>query len=308
MTCDGAIISFFKKYSYDGLTSCLEHLANQLTALSGNGISTLEPRTGDLRILNTSETGYTMEALVNFTNPSPYTASVPYINAHVFKDGHMIGEVTARDATLQLGNNTNMVTRATWDPLTFGGPEARAAGQRLLSDYASGKNATITLRTHRDSIPRMPLVGEALSHMNLTLPAPRFSLPGSDTRPEGERQHFVHDATFHIFSSTASFILASPLHHNTIYLDFVNATAFYNHTEPVGQIIHDKPFAAPPGLSQTPRLAVDWSTSHVGYDKVKEALGGELKLDTVANVSIRIGNWAEDIVYEGQGIGAKVRL
>jgi len=262
-----------------------------------------------MRVLNTSETGLHMQVNVNISNPTPYTAFIPYVNAHVFKDGFKIGEAVARDVDLKLGNNTGMIARATWDPLTFGGPEAREAGQRLLSDYVSNKNTTITLRTHRDSIPTMPAIGEGLSRINLTLPAPRMRLPGGgDDMDEKDSQRFIRDATFHIFSSTAVFTLASPLHHNTVYLDFINATAFYNHTEPVGQILYDKPIAAPPGLSQTPRLAVDWSTDHVGYDKVKEALGGELKLDAVANVSIRLGNWSEDVVYEGQGIGAKIRL
>lgn len=261
-----------------------------------------------MRILNTSETGLLMQASVNFTNPTPYTASVPYISAHLYKDGHMIGEVIARDVALELGNNTNMIARATWDPFTFGGQDSQEASRRLLSDYVSGKNTTLTLRTHRGTIPTMPIIGEALSKINLTLPAPRLKLPGDDDDDSEDGHHFVRDATFHIFSSTAAFTLASPLHHNTIYLDFVNATAFYNHTEPVGQILHDMPFAAPPGLSETPRLAVTWSPGSVGYDKVKQALGGSLKLDAVANVTIRIGNWIEELCYEGKGIGAKVRL
>lgn len=271
----------------------------------------------DLQILDTSDTGLYMQALVNFSNPTPYTASVPYFNIHIIKDGHMIGEAVARDVNLQAGNNTNVMVRATWDPLTFGGEKGRLAGRGLLSDYVSNKNSTITLRTHRDTVPSMPVLGEALSKMNLTIPAPRLKLPADDgddgddgggEDDEEKRPRFVRNAEFHILSSTAAFTLASPLHHNTIYLDFINATAIYNHTEPVGQIIHDRPFAAPPGLSNTPRLAVEWSASHVGYDKVKEALGGSLKLDAVADVTIRLGNWIESLHYHGQGIGAKVRL
>jgi hypothetical protein len=46
----------------------------------------------------------------------------------------------------------------------------------------------------------------------------------------------------------------------------------------------------------------------VGYGKLKEALGGSLKLDAIANVTVRLGSWTEKIHYTGKGIGAKVSL
>lgn len=280
-------------------------------ALPGSSLKGLEPHASDMRVLETTETSFRMQALVNVTNPTPYTASVPYISIYIFNEGHHIGEVIARDIDVHHGNNTNISVYATWDPLAFGGNEAREKGRQLLSDYLSGKNTTLTLKPHRYSIPTMPEIGEALLGFSLNTSVPRFRLPGDDNEEPNngtERQRFIREANFHIFSSTATFMLASPLHHNVIYLERVNATAFYNHTEPVGQIVSNDSFAAPPGLSETPGLPVDWSPSHVGYDKLKKALGGSLKLDAIANVTIRVDNWCEDLVYEGQGIGAKVHL
>jgi hypothetical protein len=276
----------------------------------------LEPQVDELRILNTSDTGALLQARVNFTNPTPYTATIPYFSAHILTNGSMIGEAFARDVNLTLGNNTNNVIQVTWDPTSFGGEKSHQASQRLLSEYLSGKNTTLELKTHKDSFPSMPLLGKAFAKLNFTVPTPRMQLPGDGDDDDGDGDgegdapgmHFIRAATFHIFSSTASFTLASPLHYNTIYLEHINATAFYNHTEPVGQIINDQAFPAPPGLSNTPRLPVQWSPSHVGYDKLKEALGGGLKLDAVANVTIRMGNWVEQIQYTGKGIGAKVSL
>lgn len=247
-----------------------------------------------------------LQALLNVTNPTPYTALVPYVNVHMFVNDSMIGEAVAQNINVTLGNNTNIMITANWDPLLFGGQRARNVSRDLLSQYLSGENTTITVRGHRDSIPRMPLVGEALSKMNLTMPMPRMPLPGEEEGSDSRR--FIQEATFHVLSSTASFVLASPLRQNTVYIDYINATAFYNHTEPIGQIIHDETFAAPPGLSETPRLPVTWSAGSIGYDKLKEALGGGLKLDAVADVTLRIGNWMETIHYVGRGIGAKVRI
>lgn len=250
-----------------------------------------------------------MHASVNVTNPTPYTAFIPYFHIYVHdtRHGRVIGQAVARDVDLKLGNNTGISVDATWDPAGLGGEKAREIGRDLLSQYLSGKNTTITLRGHRGSIPGLPVIGEALSRLNLTFPAPRLELPGKGPDDE-DSGRLIRDATFHILSSSASFTLASPLHHDTIYLEHISATAFYNHTEPVGHIMHDTPFPAPPGLSQTPRLPVEWSASHVGYDKLKQALGGSLKLDALANVTVRLGSWVERIHYEGRGLGARVSL
>ncbi|KAI9751684.1 MAG: hypothetical protein M4579_005949 [Chaenotheca gracillima] len=112
----------------------------------------------------------------------------------------------------------------------------------------------------------------------------------------------------HLFTSTATFVLLSPLQHSTLYITYVNATAFYNHTTPVGVITYDLPFAVPPGATQTPNMPVDWTSEGVGYDVIKKALGGSLKLDASAHVGVKIDHFAETIWFVGGGIGAKVRI
>ena len=111
----------------------------------------------------------------------------------------------------------------------------------------------------------------------------------------------------HLFSSTASFTLLSPLPSSTLYITSINATAFYEHDKPVGRIQHDMPFAVPPGSSETPRLPVDLDLGGAGYDALKKALGGTLKLDTAAEVRAKLGEYAEVLAFEGRQIGTKVR-
>ena len=84
----------------------------------------------------------------------------------------------------------------------------------------------------------------------------------------------------------------------------LNAVASYNGTE-IGTIDWAYPFDVLAGQSETPRLPVVWN-----YDSgvVRDALGGSLKLDAVADVTVKIGKWRETIHYVGDGIGAKVRL
>jgi hypothetical protein len=277
--------------------------ADSCLALPNGSTANLNPRVSDLQIVDTGPSYLKLRALVNITNPTPYTAAVPFFTIHVMCNGSVIGEATARNLNVIRGNNTNIQVSATWSPL-MGGEQGTQCGRNLLSGYVSGFNTSLAVRAHRDSIPGQPLIGKALSRLNITFAAPRLRLPGSGE----EKSHFIRDATFHIFSSTATFTLVSPLQHNTIFIDHVNATAYYNHTEPIGRIEYDSAIAAPPGESQTPKMPVEWSLDSVGYDKLRSALGGRLKLDAKAVVGVRLGAWTETLWYVGEGIGTGVRV
>lgn len=225
-------------------------------------------------------------------------------------NGSVIGDATLRHTNVSKGNNTNILVEATWDPARFGGEKGHKIGRELISQYVSGFNTTLTFETHEGSIPYQPKLGRALSKFAVTMPTPRLSTPGTgnDKDSDNGKPHFIDDATFHLFSSTAQFTLLSPLQHSTIYIESIDAQAIYNHTEPVGKIVYDYPFAVPPGASESPKLPVDWSLESVGYDAVERALGGSLKLDAKGTIGIRLGQWTETIWYFGSGIGARIRL
>ncbi|VBB77284.1 Putative protein of unknown function [Podospora comata] len=264
-----------------------------------------EPKVGNIEILDTTPDSISLRALVNITNPTPYTAHIPFISIRFEKNGTTLGEAQAENLDLGLGNNTNIPVFARWDPILGGKKDGPKVGRELISQYLSGYNTTITIRTHAGTIPSLPSLGASLSRLNFTLDAPKLSLPG---KSEDDKTHFIRDATFHLWSSTAQFTLVSPLKKNMLYIEHVNATALYNHTEVIGTIEYDLPFAAPPGESKTPRLPVAWDLDSVGYDKVEEALGGRMKLDARAVVVVRLGRWRERVWYWGRGIGAAVRL
>ncbi len=75
----------------------------------------------------------------------------------------------------------------------------------------------------------------------------------------------------------------------------------------MGAILYELPFEVPPGASESPRLPVDWDLGSVGYEAVKEAVGGRLKLDARAEVEVRVGAWGERVWFLGRGVGAGVR-
>lgn len=102
--------------------------------------------------------------------------------------------------------------------------------------------------------------------------------------------------------------MSSPLPKTTVEITWVNATAFYGQTEPLGRIDYHRPFDVPPGISHSPKLPVDLDLESIGYDALKRALGGSLKTDAVAEVGVRIGNYTDIITYRGKGISAHVQI
>lgn len=179
----------------------------------------------------------------------------------------------------------------------------------------------MTFRTHEGSIPAQPALGKALSKFSVTIPTPRLSGPkvpdDDDDEPEDPENpddpeadghpHFIKSATMHLFSSTAVFTLLSPFQHTTLYITRINATSYYKDSD-VGRITYDLPFAVTPGESESPRLPVEWSLGSVGYEAVRRAIGGTLKLRAVADVGVRIGRFEVGIWFRGGNIGAGVRL
>ncbi|KFZ08018.1 hypothetical protein V502_09605 [Pseudogymnoascus sp. VKM F-4520 (FW-2644)] len=273
----------------------------------------INPQVFDLKILDTGKTSLTLEGKVNFTNPTNYTATIPSFSIHILSNDSIIGLASVSNAEVTLGNNTNLVVRVLWDPATLGDANSSVNARNLISQYISGWNTTLTFQTFRGTIPAQPDLGESLSKFPIEMEIPRLSSPNNGSGDDDDDEtpdhlRFIQGATFHIFSSSASFTIFSPLKNTHIFIDTINATAFYNHTEPVGTIVYDLPLDIPPGLRETDKLPVEWDPDSVGYDRIREALGGGLKLSAKAEVGVRLGKWKEKLWFEGEGIGAKVRL
>ncbi|KAI9889885.1 MAG: hypothetical protein M1814_004720 [Vezdaea aestivalis] len=282
--------------------------------ISDGGVGSLTPKVSSLELLDTTQDSITFQARLNLTNPTQYSAMVPYTNVHILCNDTLLGNAVLRNASIKPGVNDNVVIQSIWNPSKFGGSKGAKVGTELLSQYISGWNTTLTIRTHAGTIPSQPDVGEALSAFPIDIPTPHLQTPkkpGDDEDPDkhpGKSPRFIDDATMYIFSSTATFTLTSPLPHSTLYITRINATALYNHTEPVGGILYDTPFAVPPGSITTPALPVDWSLGSVGFNAIKSALGGSLKLDAFAHVGVKVDNWSDEIWFKGEGIGAEIRF
>lgn len=279
----------------------------------------LNIRVGNLSIVDTTSTAMTFQVNVNMTNPTNYSASIPYFSINILVNNTVLGQALVKDMHIIPGNNTNLIAQAVWDPYTNSGRRGKHVGAEMLSQYISGFNTSITLQAHNATVPAQPGLSHLLSKYPITLPAPHLSRPkepgdgdgdgdgDDDDDDEPKKDHFIQSATMHLITSTASFVLNSPFQRTTLFITYMNATAYYE-DHPAGVILYELPFAVPPGLSESPRIPVDWSMGSIGYGAIRKALGGQLKLKAFAHVGIRIGEWQERIWFQGGQIGANVRL
>ncbi|KAF3936429.1 hypothetical protein ABW19_dt0204158 [Dactylella cylindrospora] len=267
----------------------------------------VHPRPSGINVVSSTKNSVKLAANVAFNNPTNYTANVPYVNIAIMKNGTLLGNGTIRDVSVGLGENKALV-EAYWAPAD-GGEEAFATGRALLGDYVSGKNTTITVKPHAKSIPSLPEnISKALETLEFELPLPHIQPADDDTPYDPENPpKFVESATLHVLSSTGTFVLNNPFKMDTIFMSDITGVASHNGTI-LGTLNYTYQFAVPPGLSETPKLPVEWSLNGVGYDIVKKAVGGILKIDAEASCNIKLDQWEERLSFEGNGIGAHVKL
>lgn len=159
--------------------------------------------------------------MINITNPTEYSATIPFMNINLLSNGTIVGQATVRNISIVPGSNNNLLAEALWDPATSSGKAGQDQGRELLSQYISGKlhaffpsirpwltrsagfNTTLTLKTHNGTIPSQPALGKALSQFEIDIPTPKLQPPKNPNHPDGDDDdnrddngpHFIDDAT-----------------------------------------------------------------------------------------------------------------
>ena len=118
-------------------------------AISGGNLKGFSPQIGTLRILDTTRSTLSFEAKINITNPTEYSAVVPYVNIKLLSNGTEIGHATARDVAVVPGKNHNILVEALWDPKT---PKGLAQGAEFLSQYISGQSPSPAISNARSPL------------------------------------------------------------------------------------------------------------------------------------------------------------
>ncbi|TGZ80444.1 hypothetical protein EX30DRAFT_307729 [Ascodesmis nigricans] len=270
------------------------------------------PKAKDVRVVESTKNSMTLAISASLRNSTPYHAVIPYCNVLVLSGDSVLGTATVKDLVFSDGDN-EVTVFINWAPIEYGGWGSVAVAEALISDFISGRSGSLTLRVHDESIPSMPSLSKALSNVSITIPMPALPyLPPRDGQPSDDDDdipsdddgssdgpHFIRSATMHLFTSTADFLIQNPFPHDLITIYKLNGSAMYNGSV-LGTMLADFPFTVNPGLEGlylTPRIPVEWRLDSVGYEAMKKALGGELKVNAVATCNLSLGRYQMTVLY-----------
>jgi hypothetical protein len=117
--------------------------ATMLMAISGpinNGtLGSLSPNITDLSVTDTDKTRIELGVVVSVTNPTNYSAIVPYANVQLFNNGTLLGNATASNLSVKPGRNNGLSISAVWDPVALSGQNGSLVARTFLSDFISGE-------------------------------------------------------------------------------------------------------------------------------------------------------------------------
>ncbi|KAI9930877.1 hypothetical protein MW887_010528 [Aspergillus wentii] len=223
--------------------------------------------------------------------------------------GGSIDELLPRVETMDIESTTEssalMNTR-----INFTNPTRYSATVPLV-DFVLVYNATKLARVTARDVSIVPGINSGI-HVDLAWSPLESGGPNGVSAGRELLSRYVSDVTLtsqlHLLSMTAEFILYSPFSQTNLEITSVQASAFYEKETKIGSIDYFTPFLIPPGLSPTPHLPVDLVLSGIGYDALVKALGGDLELNVVADIGVRVGKYRELLHYKGNGIAAKVRV
>jgi hypothetical protein len=94
-----------------------------------------------LALGDTTESSLIVKTAVNFTNPTQYSVSLPFVDLLLVYNSTKIAHMTTNGVRIVPGANSGIPIDLRWSPLDLGGPSAVLAGRDLISRYVSGKSS-----------------------------------------------------------------------------------------------------------------------------------------------------------------------
>lgn len=98
----------------------------------------IDPRIESLKLLHTTESSVLVQAVVNFTNPTKYAATIPFADLLLSYNETGIAHLIMQDISIVPGPNSGVPVELLWNPLDLNGADGVVAGRDMLSRYVSG--------------------------------------------------------------------------------------------------------------------------------------------------------------------------
>lgn len=103
-----------------------------------SGFTDLKPKIEPVRISQTTKTSVKVLTKINFTNPTDYSAHIPFVKLRLAHNDTDVAHVVGRNMSISSGVNSTVEIEGLWDPTNGSGEEGVIAGRDLLSRYVSG--------------------------------------------------------------------------------------------------------------------------------------------------------------------------
>ena len=113
---------------------------DHVIASIGNSLDRINPGIVSLILGNTTESSMLVSTQVNFTNPTNYSATVPFVDFLILYNDTTVAHITARNISVGPGNNSYVPIDFFWCPLDAAGIDGVEAGRALFSSYISGQS------------------------------------------------------------------------------------------------------------------------------------------------------------------------
>ncbi|GME83820.1 unnamed protein product [Ambrosiozyma monospora] len=108
-------------------------------------------------------------------------------------------------------------------------------------------------------------------------------------------------------SSEISLTVYNPITNHEVIIQLIEGKASHEDTA-LGYISKPQLLVIPPGIYKTPKIPITYASNGIGAQLLKDALNGELDVDSYALMKVWVGWFEMDILYESSGVDTKIRL
>lgn len=156
------------------------------------------------------------------------------------------------------------------------------------------------------------LLNGALGELLQQIYVPAIKFPGVlFQEPESEVEvaqasPFLVDATIHVLTSEIELTIFNPVSNAELMAEILQSQATYK-GETLANIERTELMIVPPGIYKTPRIPIKVA-SGLGADILRKALNGELFVNVTASIGVRLDRFLAQLLYQGSGVTAKVKL
>ncbi|KAJ1730535.1 hypothetical protein LPJ61_002959 [Coemansia biformis] len=303
---------------YFGPDSSATHANVRSEVRQGVDRTSTEVAVTRLHIVDTTPDLVAIDVGLAVSYPFSYGAFITDLALMVRYKGLHIATVGVARLSLSRGVNNATVN------IDFSNHPADPRQREFFLEASAGRNITIEVAGFPNCTSILPLEA-SLRHFSQEVTVDMSKLGRASGSPGAvvvSLPQAVREIVFHVFSMSTEATIVNPVSGAGIWLQAIDAVAYYKGDIPLGTLQYDFTAAGPSrhtprssGLllpyehaATTPRIPIVANETSIGWDIVQRAIGGTLDVDVFTNVQVRIGNAQLNVTTVGRSAPMKIRF